>query len=410
MLFHEFRHIETHQRFLGAEQKFRKPARNFGFADARRAKENKRTDRTGWRFQAGAAAADGASKRSNRFILADHTLVKFRFDTQQLLLLVFLDGGDGNACPTGNHFFNILTADDAGGGVIQLVTIAQSAQRFLFLALFLGIEARFLEFMRGDRAFHAVGDELHTLLYFADFFRNRRLTQFYARARFVDQVDGFVRQEAIGNVAVRKIDRVAQRFFGIADGMKLFVAFAHATEHENGFVFVRSRHLHGLEAALKRTVLLNRLAVFAGSCCADALNFAARKCGLQDVSRIERAFCRSGSDQCVQLVNKDDGVLALHQFLHDGLQAFFELSAILCPRNDQRQVKRKNAFVSEERRHVTVGNALCESFDDGGLTDAGFADQYWIILGSTAENLDHAIDFAFAAHQRVKRAFRRGLC
>ena len=112
----------------------------------------------------------------------------------------------------------------------------------------------------------------------------------------------------------------------------------------------------------------------------------------------------------MQLVNKDDGVLALHQFLHDGLQAFFELSAILCPRNDQRQVKRKNAFVSEERRHVTVGNALCESFDDGGLTDAGFADQYWIILGSTAENLNDAIDFPFAAHEWVKRALRRSLC
>src|SRR5438445_12242952 len=259
LLCNEFRHIETHQRFFGAEQKFRKPARNFGFADARRAKENKRTDRTGWRFQAGAAAADGASKRSNRFILADHTLVKFRFDAQQLLLLVFLNGSDGNAGPTGNHFFNILTADDAGGGVIQLVTIAQSAQRFLFLALFLGVEARFLEFVRGDRAFHAVRDELHTLLYFADFFGNRGFTQFYARARFVDQVDGFVRQEAIGHVAVGKIDRVAQRVFGIADGMKLFAALAHATDHENGFVFVRSRHLHGLEAALERTVFLNQI-------------------------------------------------------------------------------------------------------------------------------------------------------
>ena len=177
--------------------------------------------------------------------------MKFRFDAQQLLLLVFLDGSDGNACPTGNHFFNILAADDAGGGVIQLVTIAQSAQRFFFLALFLGVETRFLEFVRGDRAFHAVRDELHTLLYFADFFRYRRLPQFYARARFVDQVDGFVRQEPIRNVTVRKIDGVAQRVFRIADGMKLFVALAHATEHENGFVFVRSWHLHGLEAALE---------------------------------------------------------------------------------------------------------------------------------------------------------------
>jgi hypothetical protein len=51
------------------------------------------------------------------------------------------------------------------------------------------------------------------------------------------------------------------------------------------------------------------------------------------VLAIERTFC-DPAPKGVQLVNKDDGVLAFHQFLHD-FQAFFELSAIFCPRNDQ---------------------------------------------------------------------------
>src|SRR2546430_9077668 len=44
--------------------------------------------------------------------------------------------------------------------------------------------------------FHAVSDEFHALLYFADFFGNSGLTQLDARAGFVDQVDGFVRKRS----------------------------------------------------------------------------------------------------------------------------------------------------------------------------------------------------------------------
>ncbi len=45
MFFHEFRHIETHQRFVGAKQKFSEAAGNFGFADAGGTQENERANR-----------------------------------------------------------------------------------------------------------------------------------------------------------------------------------------------------------------------------------------------------------------------------------------------------------------------------------------------------------------------------
>src|SRR6266852_222035 len=89
--------------------------------------------------------------------------------------------------PTGRAgFFNVLAGDDAGGSVVQLVAFAEAAKIFLFLAFFFGIEAGFFEFVRGDGAFHAMGDELDALLYFADFFGNAGLAQLDARAGFVD--------------------------------------------------------------------------------------------------------------------------------------------------------------------------------------------------------------------------------
>jgi hypothetical protein len=102
---------------------------------------------------------------------------------------------------------------------------------------------------------------------------------------------------------------------------------------------------------------LDRLAELGRRGRADALNLAARKRGLQDVGGVERAFGRTGADQRVQLVDEDDGVLILHQLLHDGLQALFELAAILGAGDDQRKIERQNALVGQERRHVAIGDA-----------------------------------------------------
>ena len=111
----------------------------------------------------------------------------------------------------------------------------------------------------------------------------------------------------------------------------------------------------------------------------------------------------------MQFVDEDDGVLILHQFFHDGLEALFELAAILGAGDDERKIESKDALVGQEGRDFAVGDALRESFDDGGLADAGLADQNRIVLRAAAENLDDAIDFAVAADQRIELAVHGGL-
>ena len=125
--------------------------------------------------------------------------------------------------------------------------------------------------------------------------------------------------------------------------------------------------------------------------CADALDLATAESGLQDVGGVERSFGRTCADERVQLIDEDDGVLLLHQLFHDGLQTLFELAAILCARDDEREIEREDALVGEERRNFAVGDPLREAFDDGGLADAGLADQHGIVLGAAAENLDDAL-------------------
>ena len=111
----------------------------------------------------------------------------------------------------------------------------------------------------------------------------------------------------------------------------------------------------------------------------------------------------------MQLVNEDDGVLILHQFLHDGLQPLFELAAILGAGDDQRKIQRQNALIGQEAGHVAVGDALGQAFDDGGLADARLADQHRIVLGAAAQDLHHALQFVIAPDQGIEQAVHRGL-
>ena len=64
---------------------------------------------------------------------------------------------------------------------------------------------------------------------------------------------------------------------------------------------------------------------------------------------------------------------------------------------------------ARKRRHVALGDALRQAFDDGGLADAGLADQHRIVLGAAAEDLHHALQLVIPADQRIERAVHGGL-
>src|SRR4029077_19860414 len=106
-----------------------------------------------------------------------------------------------------------------------------------------------------------------------------------------------VGQEAVRDVAVGMRDREADGVVGVGDGVELLVAVFDPEQNLGGIDFVRRRYFDGLEAALERTVFFDGLAIFARGGSADALDFPAGQCGLQDVGGIERTLGRSGSDQ-----------------------------------------------------------------------------------------------------------------
>ena len=138
------------------------------------------------------------------------------------------------------------------------------------------------------------------------------------------------------------------------------------------------------------------------------MQFAARQSRLQHVGGVHRAFGRACADEGVQLIDeKDDLSVGLGDFLQESLKAVFEFAAVLCARDESRQVERCEPLGLKNFGNVAADDALGESFDDGSLADAGLANEHRIILGAAGEDLHYATDFFVAADDRVELAAAR---
>ena len=162
---------------------------------------------------------------------------------------------------------------------------------------------------------------------------------------------------------------------------------------------------HRLEAPLERGVLLDMLAIFVERGRADDVQLAARQRRLEQVAGVHRAFALAGADQRVHLVDEQDDVAGrLLDLVDHALQPLLELAAIFGAGDQRAHVERQQFAVLEAVGDVAIGDAQRQPLGDGGLADAGLADQHRIVLGPPRQHLDGAADFLVAADDRVELA------
>jgi len=107
----------------------------------------------------------------------------------------------------------------------------------------------------------------------------------------------------------------------------------------------------------------------------------------------------------VELVDEEDDVLGAAHFVHDSFDALFELAAVLGAGDHHRQIEHDDTAIVEDLGDGVADDHLGEAFDDGGLADAGFAEQNGVVLLAAAEDLDDAFDLVLAADDRIELAF-----
>ena len=202
-----------------------------------------------------------------------------------------------------------------------------------------------------------------------------------ARTGLVDEVDGLIGQEALGNVAVGEFGGGAQRAVVVLDLVVRLVFVLEALEDREGLLDGGRVHDDRLEAALERGVSLDVLAVFIQRGRPDRLQLAARQRGLDHVGRVDRALgAPAPMTVCSSSMKRHDRAFGAADLLDDIFKPLFEFAAILGARDDQGQVESEKPFVQKNLRHIARRDLGRQAFNDGGLADAGVADEDGIIF------------------------------
>ena len=470
VLLHEFRHVDPDHCSRIVEHELRQSLGQFGLADPGWPEEQEGAQGAVRVLQSGPGAADGGGDGLDRVALADDAFAELRLHRQQLLALALQHPVNRNAGPAGHHPGDIVRRDllpqHRGGGcglrlgqfalecwnnaVAQLpgpgeITAALRLVNFdprciepllelgravqlLLLALPAGGEGCRLLFKIGEIALErqqpvlrgcitfalqglALDLQLHdTAVEILDLLGFRFDLHPQPRRCFVHQVDGFVGQEAIGDVAVAERRGGDQCAVGDADTVMEFIFLLQAAQ-DGDRVFDRGfADEHRLEPAREGGVLLHMLPVLIERRRADTVQLAAGQRRFQQIGRIHRAFGFAGTDQGVHLVNEQQYVAsACGDFVEHAFQPFLELAAIFGSGNQAAHVERHQLLALQAVRHVAVDDAEGQPFGNRGLADAGFTNQDRVILGAAGQYLNSAADFLIPADDRIKLAVARRL-
>ena len=188
------------------------------------------------------------------------------------------------------------------------------------------------------------------------------------------------------------------------------VALLQAAQDRDRVLDRRLAHVHLLEPALERGVLLDVLAVLVERGRADQAQLAAREHRLDHVAGVDRALGAARADDRVQLVDeRDDLAVGVGDLLEHGLEPLLELAAVLRARDHRADVERDEPLVAQALGHVALDDAAREALDDRGLADAGLADEHRVVLRAARQHLDDAADLLVAPDDRVELALARVL-
>ena len=224
-------------------------------------------------------------------------------------------------------------------------------------------------------------------------------------AGFVNQVNRLVRQEPIGNVTMAQGRGGHQRVILDADTMMHFKTFFQAAQDTDrvfdGGLFDHDR----LKAPFQGGIFFNILAVLIDGRRTDTVQLATCKHRLEHVARIDGALCLAGTDNGMQLIDKEqDPAITLPDLRQNGLEALLEFTTVLGTGQQRAHIQSKDRFVLEPFRDISAHDTLGKPFDNRRLADPRFTDQDRVVLGLPRQDANHAPDFTIPADHRVKLA------
>ena len=344
----------------------------------------------------------------NGVVLTNDALVELLLHGQQAAGLFLGDLVDGHAGGGGQNLGNHLGGHDAVG-------VSAALAPFLLCGFLLGQDLLLLVaqagcllvILRVDGLFLLLAQLGGLLVQNLNFRRSGHALDAQARTGLVNQVDGLIRQEAVGDVACREVHGGLNRLVGDGDTVVSLVLIAHTLQNLHGELLGGLVHQNRLEAALQGGVLLDVLAVLVQGGCTDGLQLASSQHGLEDGGSVNRAFGGTGTHQGMDLVDEQNDVAAGTNLLQDLLQAFLEVTTVAGTGHEGAEIQGVQVLILEGLGDVTVHDGLGQALNHGGLTHTGLTDQHGVVLGAARENLHDAFHLVVTTNHRVQLALTR---
>ncbi|MNJ49343.1 hypothetical protein D3C77_445670 [compost metagenome] len=170
---------------------------------------------------------------------------------EQSFRFFFLQLAHRNTGPAGYDLGDILRRYlGIGTALLFFPLILRDIQLFANFLFCIAQRRSFLELLALHRGILLFANILKTILQLFQIRRHRVRVQSYLRTRFIDQVDRFIRQEAILNIAVRQLNCLFNRFIRNFHAVVSLITVAKSMQNLNGFIDGRLVDCNWLEAAL----------------------------------------------------------------------------------------------------------------------------------------------------------------
>ena len=236
MLLHVFAHINADDGVFIVKHGFAQRPAQFGLANAGGPQKNEGTDRAFRILQTRSGPAKGPADSADGFVLTDHPLVEQLLHVQQSLTFVFRHFFDRDARPAGNDLGDVFFGDYIVGRTLALLPRSPLLRHFFLQGSFFVPQAgSFFKVLMSDGFFFFILQRFQPFLLLLHIRRRRKTVQPNAGGGLVHQVDGFIRQKTVGNIAIGQADGGLQRFIGNLDLVMRLIAIPKPFQNSQRF-------------------------------------------------------------------------------------------------------------------------------------------------------------------------------
>src|SRR5688572_21045602 len=217
----------------------------------------------------------------------------------------------------------------------------------------------------------------------------------------VEPADSLVRQVKVANVFRRHFKSCVDRFIRYSNGVILFKPRTQTKQYLFCLIYGRLLYLDQPETSGESFILTDIFLVFGHGRCSDYPQFAASKRRFEHIRCVRRrTHCRTGTDNSVCLVDKENNVVFLFYLVDDAFDAFFKHSAKHRSGHKSTHLQLNNVRVAQSCRDLfgLEFDQAGKAFDHGSFADAGLTNKHRGIRSlSVRKDLHHLKYLAFTA-------------